>query len=257
MNAKDILHKLNASCFDKLMLADEVVQGDVKLEEGQKDVKLSLLRVDMGVLSGLNEVQVKMLEDFGAVQEAPAGLGCGRCLLIGKSDSESFSGGGFGGKETEHMVLLLPDGRILAKYHHSSDYMEHSGSYDGSWQWQIAEGSVTPAEPGLLEITWTAWAELRHHTREPFGPGDITGQWEQKLLDVERMRGPFILVPTDHGRLSVPSLVEKWAKEGTGGLACARTKSVRSKKPMPMPKISAGVLKDLGMDPKHLPFWEK
>ena len=57
VNAKDILHKLNASCFDKLMLADEVVQGDIKLEEGQKDVKLSLLRVDMGVLSGLNEVQ--------------------------------------------------------------------------------------------------------------------------------------------------------------------------------------------------------
>ena len=44
-----------------------------------------------------------------------------------QEDNERFCGGGFGGNETTRHVLLLPDGRILAKYHHESDYMEKSG----------------------------------------------------------------------------------------------------------------------------------
>ena len=50
------------------------------------------------------------------------------CLNLAKEDKTSFSGGGFGGMESTHHVLLLPDGRILAKYHHESDYMERSGA---------------------------------------------------------------------------------------------------------------------------------
>ena len=44
-----------------------------------------------------------------------------------QEDKQRFSGGGFGGTESTRQVLLLPDGRILAKYHYESDYMEHSG----------------------------------------------------------------------------------------------------------------------------------
>ena len=44
-----------------------------------------------------------------------------------QEDNERFCGGGFGGNETTRHVLLLPDGRILAKYHHESDYLEKSG----------------------------------------------------------------------------------------------------------------------------------
>eukprot|EP00438_Fugacium_kawagutii_P033264 Skav234610 [mRNA] locus=scaffold1110:345310:349611:- [translate_table: standard] len=109
---------------------------------------------------------------------------------------------------------------------------QHSGDYSGSWSWEIAEGRYTPVvdEAG---VEWIAWAELKHRTDEPFGPG------------------PSILVPTDKGKLSVPSLCplapglslggpwgvpargrrgcrgEKWAKEEDKGPACAKEKSVR------------------------------
>ena len=75
------------------------------------------------------------------------------CLNLAKEDKQRFSGGGFGGTESTHHVLLLPDGRILAKYQYESDYMEHSGDYSYTCCWEIAEGTFVPIdEPGCLCI---------------------------------------------------------------------------------------------------------
>ncbi|CAJ1399717.1 unnamed protein product [Effrenium voratum] len=252
IHAREILKQLNGSCFDRLLRGPVTVEGEIN--EGEA---LTYVKVDMGVLSGLAEEMVDVLMDFGAIQDSPPGFNKQRCLSVAKSDGTHFCGGGFGGEEQIHHVMLLPDGRILAKYHSSSDYMERSGSYSGSWHWQIAEGSFRPdpAEPGVLEVQWTGWAELVHRSTEAFGPGSITGKWEAKLIDEERKRGPSVLVPTSMGRLSVPELCQKWAKEGEGGLACARTKSVRLKKSEIMPNLSEEALKACGMEPAHLPFW--
>ncbi|CAE7187089.1 unnamed protein product, partial [Symbiodinium pilosum] len=86
-------------------------------------------------------------------------------------DSQRFSGGGFGGTESTHEVLLLPDGRILAKYHYESDYMEKSGDYSCTCFWEIAEGTFSPtSDPGCLLLEWNNWAELTQRSVEPFGP---------------------------------------------------------------------------------------
>ncbi|CAJ1442188.1 unnamed protein product [Effrenium voratum] len=201
IHAREILKQLNGSCFDRLLRGPVTVEGEIN--EGEA---LTYVKVDMGVLSGLAEEMVDVLMDFGAIQDSPPGFNKQRCLSVAKSDGTHFCGGGFGGEEQIHHVMLLPDGRILAKYHSSSDYMERSGSYSGSWHWQIAEGSFRPdpAEPGVLEVQWTGWAELVHRSTEAFGPGSITGKWEAKLIDEERKRGPSVLVPTSMGRLSVP-----------------------------------------------------
>lgn len=154
-------------------------------------------------------------------------------------------------------MLLLPDGRILAKYHYESDYMEKSGDYNCSCCWEIAEGIFAPTdEPGCLCITWTGWAELRHRSDEPFGPGTITGNWEQKLIDAEHRRVPSTLVPTDQGILNLQKLCRAWAEEDAGsGVACARRTCARTKASPKMPKLDAGSLGSLGMHPDHLIHW--
>lgn len=258
VNTKDVMSKLSGTtCFDKLLMDGNTVSGNIEVPEGAKGVTLTLVRVDMGLLSGISEDMMKVLQDFGAIQEAPGGLSEKQCLSLAKSYGTHCSGGGFGDTNNLHHAILLPDGRILAKYHHYSDYMEHSGDYSCSCTWEIAEGRFTPCEePGVLEVEWTAWSELTHRTTEPFGPGEITGTWEAKLIDHAMKRVPSTLVPTDLGKLSVPKLCDAWAKEKDDGLPCAKTKSVRVAKSEKMPKLSEEILKTLGMEPRHLAFWE-
>eukprot|EP00435_Cladocopium_sp_Y103_P009295 s1472_g2.t1 len=261
VNSKDVMSKLSGTtCFDKLLMDGNTVSGNIEVPEGAKAVTLTLVRVDMGLLSGISEDMMQVLADFGAIQEAPAALSdakMGQCLSVAKRDGEHCSGGGFGDTERMHHLILLPEGRILAKYHYCSDYMEHSGDYSCCCTWEIAEGHFTPCdEPGVLEVEWSAWSELVHRTTEPFGPGEITGTWEAKVIDPAMKRGPSILVPTDHGKLSVPKLCEKWAKEGEGGIPSGRTRSARAVKSEKMPKLSEEILKTLGMEPRHLAFWE-
>ena len=78
-------------------------------------VTLTLVRVELGMLRGLDESMLQVLEDFGAIQDAPVAVGHERCLSMAKSDTEHFSGGGFGGTENFQHVMLLPDGRRLRK----------------------------------------------------------------------------------------------------------------------------------------------
>ncbi|CAK9077908.1 unnamed protein product [Durusdinium trenchii] len=259
INAQEILQKLKASCFDRLLMGSTTVDREMPIPEASSTVDLTLVRVDLGLLAGLSEEMMQTLHDFGSIQDAPGALSStGRCLSIAKADSQSFSGGGFGGNSTLHHLLLLPDGRILAKYHHESDYMEHCGDYDCSCCWEIAEGRFEPIvdAPGEIQVTWSGWAELRHHSSEPFGPGTITKDWEAKVIDEKVRRGPAVLVPTERGRLSIPKLCEIWAKEGSGGVGCARSKSLRVSKSEAMPKLNEETLKTLEMDPANLSFWE-
>eukprot|EP00439_Symbiodinium_sp_Y106_P024491 s4795_g2.t12 len=174
---------------------------------------LLFVRIDAGLLAGLEADTVEALHNFGGFPD----MKC--CLNLAKEDKTSFSGGGFGGMESTHHVLLLPDGRILAKYHHESDYMERSGDYSCTCCWEIAEGNFSPTEePGCLRITWTSWAELRHRSDEPFGPGTIAANWEPKEIDADRHRLPSILVPTDKGILNLQSSCVAWADEDAGDL---------------------------------------
>ncbi|CAE7938460.1 unnamed protein product [Symbiodinium sp. KB8] len=208
VTGKQIIEKLPGPTtrFDKLLRDSESLDLPAELHvDGEAPISLMFVRVDAGLLAGLADDTIEALTSFGAIQDAPPGfphMTC--CLSLAKEDKERFSGGGFGGTESTRHVLLLPDGRILAKYHYESDYMEKSGDYNCSCCWEIAEGIFAPTdEPGCLCITWTGWAELRHRSDEPFGPGTITGNWEQKLIDAEHRRVPSTLVPTDQGILNV------------------------------------------------------
>eukprot|EP00439_Symbiodinium_sp_Y106_P087159 s236_g40.t3 len=179
--------------FDRLLRESESLDLSAELSvDGEPTISLLFVRVDAGLLAGLEDDTIE-------------------------EDKQRFSGGGFGGTESTRHVLLLPDGRILAKYHYESDYMEHSGDYSCTCCWEIAEGNFSPTdEPGCLCITWTGWAELRHRTDEPFGPGTITGNWEEKLIDAEHRRVPSTLVPTDQGILNLQKLCRAWAEEDAG-----------------------------------------
>jgi len=261
VNSADVLSKIpSANCFDKLTLGGDMVSGNIPVPAGSGTVSLILVRLDLGVLSGVDEEMMKVLQDFGAIQEVPApmqGKVKRDCVSMAKRDNEHCSGGGFGDTDRVHHVMLLPDGRILAKYHYADDYMEHSGDYKGTFTWEIAEGQVTPAdEPGVLEVEWTGWAELVQRSTKPFGPGEIESKWEAKVIDKEAKRGPSTLVPTEHGRLSLTKLCEKWAKEDSQDYGCARTKSVRVEKGEAMPNLSEEILKGLSMNPAHLTFWQ-
>ncbi|OLP79699.1 ATP-dependent RNA helicase ded1 [Symbiodinium microadriaticum] len=206
--------------FDRLLRDSESLDLSAELRVTEEAINLLFVRVDAGLLAGLEADTVEALNNFGAIQDAPPGFpGMKCCLNLAKEDKTFFSGGGYGGMESTHHVLLLPDGRILAKYHHESDYMERSRGYSCTCCWEIAEGNFSPTEePGCLRVTWTGWAELRHRSDEPFDPGTIAANWEPKELDADRHRLPSTLVPTEKGMLNLQSLCLAWADEDAGDL---------------------------------------
>ena len=113
--------------FDRLLRDSESLDLSAELRVTEEAINLLFVRVDAGLLAGLEADTVEALNNFGAIQDAPPGFpGMKCCLNLAKEDKTFFSGGGYGGMESTHHVLLLPDGRILAKYHHESDYMERS-----------------------------------------------------------------------------------------------------------------------------------
>ena len=63
-------------------------------------------------------------------------------VLNQQFSSTSFSTKkGFGDTDRVHHVMLLPDGRILAKYYYGDDYME---CHAGSSSWESSKRSTPP-----------------------------------------------------------------------------------------------------------------
>jgi len=245
--------------MDILLLGEDQIgrRGEIPFEgEAPDTVTFTIVKVRPGMLDGLDDELVTQLVDLGAVQNSPPGFPDElHCLNLAKKDTQSFCGGGFGGKEDHRQCLLLSDGRILAKRHDSDDYMERNGDYNGSFIWEMAEGTYEVEGGGHLRVTWTAWAELRVRSTAPFGPGDFTNTWQAKDLNVEARRLPTLVHQMD-GMIDVKDVASSWIKEDPGsGLACARTAAHRTKDGPMMIRLTEEILEGLGFPKEHFQFY--
>mmetsp|Transcript_30526 Transcript_30526/g.65752 ORF Transcript_30526/g.65752 Transcript_30526/m.65752 type:complete len:294 (-) Transcript_30526:71-952(-) len=243
--------------MDILLLGEDLIgrRGEIPFEgEMPETVTFTMVKVRPGMLDGLDDALVSELVDRGAVQKSPAGFSDDiHCLNLAKKETQSFSGGGFGGKEDFRQCLLLSDGRILTKRYDGDDYMEKSGDYKGSFIWEMAEGTYEVEGGGHLRVTWTAWAELRVRSTEPFGPGDFTDSWQAKDLNADALRLPTIVQQND-GMIDVKAIVTSWMKEDPNSGYHA-TRKVRTEDGPVMTRMTEEVLEGLGFSKDHFPFY--
>lgn len=251
--AASVLQRVPETChLDQLLQGDVTLAPDALLQatEGGAATVLTLVRVKCGLAKGMEDSLVESLLRHGVFSNKVPGFeGLGLCLLLPMYDhNDQFT-------EDVSLILLVPDGRILAKTRHEYAYL---ADCELDYRYEIAEGRWTDGdESGNVQIEWSGWAEKKEELDEP--PANFRETpWAAKLIDQAKMRMPGF-VPANAGTMNLPEICTRWLENKESPPTHPNWWSEPTLMPFPkqlvMNKLTKEMLEGLGLTPDHLAFW--
>ena len=166
LTTEDLRKKLDCNHFDRLVRGSEVVGSKIMVENGCPEVSLTLLK-GINIFAGLEEDEVNRIlgkcetdpdDDTNYPGHLKGSLFVARGFEYDEDNTYLFDNP-YNGFE---LVLLCPDGRILAKYYSWEEDEEEIAI--------IAEGRLSEEDrdTGVLQLHWDARAMKRQNARERY-----------------------------------------------------------------------------------------